>query len=135
MSYKNIKQDPFSNGGHGNEQEVFRIVQDVVGLPRWQRYFDGFTFPYHFYWPEDYETRLAQSGFCPRNIELILNDMQQQGKQGLKGWLRTTWFPYTACLPVNLHDVFLDEVVDTYTTMYPIDAQGEHARQYGSLGG
>lgn len=99
-------------------------MQDVVGLPRWQRYFDGFTSPYHFYRPEDCETWLAQSGFCLWRVELIPKDMRHQRKQGLKGWLRTTWFPYTACLPVKLHDVFLDEVVDIYTTMYPIDAEG-----------
>jgi hypothetical protein len=32
-------------GGHGNKQDVFCIAQEVVGLSRWQRYFDGFNFP------------------------------------------------------------------------------------------
>lgn len=114
----------FQMGGRGNAKEVSRIVQEVTGRPQWQRYFDGFTFPYHFYGPEDYEQWLAQSGFCPRRVELIPKDMQHQGRQGLKGWLRTTWFPYTDRFPVGLRDVFLDQVVELYTALYPLDAQG-----------
>jgi hypothetical protein len=45
--------------------------------------------------------------------------------------------PRKQCLikKAELHYVFPAEVVDIYTMMYPIDAQGEHALQYGSLGG
>ena len=40
------------------------------------------------------------------------------------GWLRTTWFPYTDCLPVNQRHAFLTEVVETYTVANPFDALG-----------
>jgi hypothetical protein len=50
--------------------------------------------------------------------------MQHQGVEGLTGWLRTTWFPYTDCLPSEFHDTFLAEVVETYTAAHPIDVLG-----------
>jgi len=48
----------------------------------------------------------------------------QHGAQRFKGWLRTTWFPYTDRLPVELRDAFLAEVVETYTMANPFDALG-----------
>jgi trans-aconitate 2-methyltransferase len=114
----------FQMGGRGNAQEIFRIVQEVTELSRWQQYFEDFIPPYHFYGPEDYEQWLAQCGFLPRRIELIPKDMQHRGRQGLIGWLRTTWFPYTDRLPAHLRDLFLEEVIENYTSLHPLDADG-----------
>jgi len=33
--------------------------------------------------------------------------MQQTGREAFLGWLRTTWFPYTDRLPVELGGAFL----------------------------
>jgi len=65
-----------------------------------------------------------ESGFRLQRAELVAKDMQHRGAEGLAGWLRTTWFPYTDCLPKELRDGFLTEVVKTYTSAFPIDASG-----------
>lgn len=111
-------------GGRGNADEVLRIVESAVRTPRWRGYYEGFTSPYHFYGPEEYEAWLLDSGFRPVRVELTPKDMRHVGADGLKGWLRTTWFPFTDRLPMELRDTFLDEVVETYTTAHPIDALG-----------
>jgi trans-aconitate 2-methyltransferase len=112
-------------GGRGNAQDVLRAVQEVMRRLRWQGYFDDVSNPYHFYGPEDYEGWLSQSGFRAIRIELIPKDMQHQGKEGLRGWMRTTWFPYTDRLPPELRAAFINEVVDTYAEQHPVDALGK----------
>jgi trans-aconitate 2-methyltransferase len=114
----------FQMGGCGNAAEVFGTIRETIKRPQWQRYFEAFTPPYHFYGPKDYEAWLLASGFRPARVELIPKDMQHGGAEGLMGWLRTTWFPYTDCLPVELRDAFLGELVETYTAAHPADVLG-----------
>ena len=114
----------FQMGGCGNATEVFGAIKKILQHPRWQRYYEDFTPPYHFYGPEEYEAWLLESCFRPVRVELVPKDMQHHGAEGLMGWLRTTWFPYTDRLPVELRDAFLTEVVEAYTAAHPIDALG-----------
>jgi trans-aconitate 2-methyltransferase len=114
----------FQMGGRGNAAEVFEVMEEVVRRPRWASSYEGFRAPYHFYGPEEYEEWLPQCGFRPLRIELVAKDMQHAGAEGLVGWLRTTWFPYTDRLPADLHDGFLAEVAERYLAAHPIDAAG-----------
>jgi trans-aconitate methyltransferase len=114
----------FQMGGRGNAAEVFVAIETLMQQSRWQRYYEGFTTPYHFYGPEEYEAWLAASGFRPARVELVPKDMQHQGESGLTGWLRTTWFPYTDRLPVELRDALLAELVEAYAAAHPMDALG-----------
>ncbi len=110
-------------GGRGNARDVFAALQQVITVPPRQPYFAGFTDPYSFYGPDDYEVWLIQEGFRADRIELIPKEMVHS-VDGFKGWLRTTWFPYTDCLPVELREWFLDELTDAYIADRPLDATG-----------
>jgi trans-aconitate 2-methyltransferase len=114
----------FQMGGRGNAAAVFDAIQQVARQPRWQRYYAGFTPPYHFYGPEEYEGWLSRAAFVPGRVELVPKDMRHRGAEGFRGWLRTPWFPYTDCLPVERRDVFLAEVDETYMAAHPLDAFG-----------
>lgn len=114
----------FQMGGRGNADEVFQIVNKITRASVWQKYFDGFKAPYHFYGSEEYRNWLIECGFNVRRAEVFPKDMVHQGEDGLKGWLRTTWFPYTDQLPEELRDIFLNEVIDMYLTRHPIDDAG-----------
>lgn len=119
----------FQMGGRGNAGEVFDLIQKIIKQSEWNAYYEDFTTPYYFYGPEEYRAWLTDSGFDVKRAELIPKDMQHHGKEGIKGWLRTTWFPYTDRLPAELKDVFLDEVIKSYTTIYPLDDLGNtHVR-------
>ncbi|MDR3390866.1 MAG: methyltransferase domain-containing protein [Sulfuriferula sp.] len=111
-------------GGRGNASAIFDTVQTIMQQPAWLPYFTDFTAPYHFYGPEDYAAWLPENGFRPQRMALLEKDMQHAGIDGLTGWLRTTWFPYTDRLPVELRDTFLAEVVATYIAAHPVDARG-----------
>lgn len=116
-------------GGSGNAVDVFAALQKVIAAPLWNDYFAGFTVPYHFYGPDDYELWLVQQGFRSERVELVQKDMVQSGRDGFKGWLRSTWFPYTDRLPVALREQFLDEVTASYIADWPLDAAGNtHTR-------
>lgn len=115
----------FQMGGQGNVGELRRVIDEIVQKSEWQAYFVNFTKPTYFYGPKDYLKWLPEMGFEPLRVELIPKDMQHQGKEGLKGWLRTTWFPYTDQLPEELREPFLEAIVETYLRQFPVDEQGK----------
>ena len=114
----------FSMGGLGNASEIQAAFQAVMQRARWRDFFVGFQPPHFFYGPEDYRRWLPESGFQARRVELIPKDMQHPGPDGLSGWLRTTWFPYTDRLPLETRAAFLDEVLDVYLVTHPTDSTG-----------
>lgn len=113
----------FQMGGRGNAAEVFNAIELIIKKPRWADYFENFKMPYYFYGPDDYKIWLSENEFNPVRVELIPKDMQHN-QDGLLGWLRTTWFPYTDCLPAELRDDFLGDVIKAYTDVHPVDASG-----------
>lgn len=114
----------FQMGGRGNVAGLFRVVGKIIESSSWRRHFEDFIPPYYMYGPEEYEAWLGRYGFRAGRIELFPKDMQHQGREGLKGWIRTTWFPYTARLPEELREPFLNEILDAYLATSPVDAQG-----------
>jgi trans-aconitate methyltransferase len=114
----------FQMGGRGNAAEVLATVQQIMLRPRWARYFEGFATPYRFHGPEEYRAWLEQTGFRPSRVELIPKDMQHEGPDGLVGWLRTTWFPYTDRVPEEHRDALVQELVETYLAAHPVDGAG-----------
>lgn len=119
----------FQMGGHGNAEEILNVVEKVVQQDRWQEYFETFTSPYHFCGTKEYEIWLAENGFCISRLELIPKDMKHKNADDFAGWLRTVWFPYTDCLPEEMRDKFLRNVVEIYTAKHPVDDLGNtHVR-------
>ncbi|PSF36619.1 SAM-dependent methyltransferase [Aphanothece hegewaldii CCALA 016] len=115
----------FQMGGKGNVGELRTVIEQTTQETEWQTYFKDFSDSKYFYDPEDYLKWLPETGFTPLRVDLIKKDMQHQGKEGLKGWLRTTWFTYTHQLREELREPFLDAVVNNYTQKVPIDEQGK----------
>lgn len=111
-------------GGRGNAADVFNTIETVMQYPQWEQYYRKFELPYYFYGSGEYEEWLRETGFRPMSIELVSKDMQHRGADGLSGGLRTTWFPYTDRLPVELRDTFLADVVAAYTAVHPLDVHG-----------
>lgn len=114
----------FQMGGKGNALDIIAAVTDTTGTEKWRSYFDGFPFPYSFCSPDEYKQWLHDAGLLPVRVELIHKDMTQQGKEGLAGWLRTTWLPYTERVPENKRTDFIDDIVNLYNERFPIDNDG-----------
>lgn len=101
-------------GGKGNAAPVVRAMETVMKAEQWQEYFTGFTFPYGFYSPKEYTPWLKEAGLTIQSIKLIPKIMVHKTRKRFAGWLRTTWLPYLQRVPPELHDAFLDQVLDTY---------------------
>jgi len=116
-------------GGRGNAAEILSVTQDLAASDRWAPYFQDLAFPYHFYGPEEYSGWLAEAGLKIRQVRLIPKDMVHSGREGLMGFLASTWLPYTERLPPRLRSDFLGEVASRYLQLYPLDREGRsHVR-------
>jgi trans-aconitate 2-methyltransferase len=50
--------------------------------------------------------------------------MKHAGEEGLAGWIRTTWLPYTERLPIERRDLFVKEIAARYLKNHPADIEG-----------
>lgn len=113
-----------SCGGAGNAAGMHAALDHQIQAPEWAGYFTGFVFPYHFYSPADYDHWLPEAGLSPTRLALVEKDMLHPGREGLAGWLRTTWLPYTSRVPTDLREQFIAACVDTYLAAHPLDEAG-----------
>jgi trans-aconitate 2-methyltransferase len=113
----------FQMGGQGNALDVIDAVNEIIKQPSWSDYFTDFEFPYYFCETEVYEQWLPQTGFKGERIELISRDMQHD-LDGFKGWLRTTWFPFTNRIPAEKSELFIEQIVEAYIAQHPADDNG-----------
>ncbi len=111
-------------GGKGNACSTLAIMDELMAEERWSRFFTGFTFPYGFYTPSEYMKWVDDAGLVPERAELLKKDMMLKGEEGLAGWVRTTWLPYTERLPIELRDEFVNEIANRYIGTHALDAEG-----------
>ncbi|MEI2583405.1 hypothetical protein [Scytonema sp. PRP1] len=101
-----------------------QIFSELISCEPWKHYFDGFHNPYFFYGDQDYSLWLEKAGFNIERLELIPKDMTHFGKEGLTGWIRTTWMPFTQCVPESKRGDFITHFVETYLERIPLDQNG-----------
>jgi trans-aconitate methyltransferase len=111
-------------GGRGNAARVVEAMVKVVGSDPWRDYFRELSFTYSFYGPEEYEQWLEEAGLSPLRVEFVYKDMVHPGRDGIAAWIRTTWLPFTQCIPEDLREKFIYEIVDTYLEAHPPDERG-----------
>jgi trans-aconitate 2-methyltransferase len=114
----------FQMAGKGNAQDVLAVVEELISEDDCKPYFKNFSFPYGFYEPEEYTKWLCAAGFKPERVELFPRDMVLQGKEGLAGWIRSVWLPFTERVPEQLRESFINEIADRYLAAYPLDETG-----------
>ncbi len=111
----------FQCGGRGNAGELMALTAELIRMSIWSRYFHGFGFPYYFYGDEGYHACLEQAGLEEIRVELVPKEMVQQGKDGLEGWIRTTWHPVLERIPEDLRQQFISEMAGGYLERHPLE--------------
>ncbi len=114
----------FQMAGKGNAQAVLTLFDELFKTPQWRRYFEDFTFPYAFLNQQEYTQLLVQAGLKPLRVELFSRDMKFPSAEGMAGWVRTTWLPFTERIPIEQRDSFVFEIVNRYLTAHPADEHG-----------
>jgi trans-aconitate methyltransferase len=114
----------FQMGAKNNAKEIAYTFLDVMISSSWSLYFQEIPSPYRFYDPDEYLDLLTGAGLKSLRLDLIPRDMVQKGREGLAGWVRSTWFPYTERVPENLRENFIAEFIERYLDKNPLDEQG-----------
>ncbi|MBU1341132.1 MAG: methyltransferase domain-containing protein [Proteobacteria bacterium] len=112
-------------GGKGNADAILTLLGTMIKEHPWQSYFQNFSFAYGFHDVEIYTSWLKQAGLVPQRVELIPKVMSYDDRQGLAGWIRTTWLPYIDRIPTHLKKNFVAQLVDTYIACHPFDKKGK----------
>ena len=111
-------------GGRGNVAGLVVVLEEMMASAEWSEHFDDFEFPFGFYGPEEYGPWLAAAGLEAERLELIARDMVHGDTAGLRGWVRTTWLPYTHRVPKARRADFIKDAVALYLDAYPPDSDG-----------
>ncbi len=114
----------FQMAGKGNAKDVLGIINELADVKPWQQFFRGMPFPYGFFDAEEYRGFLKGVGLVAERVELFPRDMKHNGAEGLAGWVRTTWLPFTDRLSEALRARFVQEIVDCYIKRHPADEAG-----------
>ena len=114
----------FQMGGRGNARAILGILEELGRERPWDAWLADFPCPYSFYGPEEYRGWLEQAGLQVRRVELLPKEMRQQGPEGLAGWVRTTWLPYTQAVPAERREELVAQLVGRYLRGHPPDADG-----------
>ena len=111
-------------GGKGNAAEIVDVLSELQNENKWHIYFNGFDFPFYFPGTNEYEALLLDCGFTLNRIELIPKKMDHAGITALKGWIRTTWLPYTERVPEEERESFIDIVSKKYIERCSANSKG-----------
>ena len=114
----------FQMAGKGNAKDVLSIISKLDDEAPWNQFLRGMPFPYGFYDTVEYRAFLKEAGLVAVRVELFEKDMKHVGVEGLAGWVRTTWLPFTERLPEELKLTFVREIVERYVKRHPTDASG-----------
>lgn len=112
-------------GGQGNVADVIDIFEQVAASPRWRTIPTLGEMPYRFEAATTYDSWLREAGLESQECRLIPKKMTHDSVNAFIGWLRTAWHPYTAGLPQDLRDAFLEDTAGRYLARHPLDAQGQ----------
>jgi trans-aconitate methyltransferase len=115
-------------GGHANVAAITIALvatlerRNIKNAPSW--------IPWYFPAVEDYAVRLRQAGFVPQSVQLLPRPTPLP--TGMRGWLDTFANPFSAALPDEERDGFLDEVT---ALLKPVlcDAAGNWTGDYTRL--
>ena len=110
-------------GGKGNAAGIIDVLSELQTEKKWYSYFNGFDFPFYFPEKNEYGSLLLDCGFRVNRIELIPKKKDHVGIESLKGWIRTTWLPYTQRVPEEEREKFIEIVAKKYIEKYSANSE------------
>lgn len=101
-----------------------QALEKTTRAEKWRNYFTQFSPPWKFYQPEEYRSLLENAQFSLTRLETVIKHEKFPTRAAFQGFLRQ-WFPYLRPLPADLKDIFLDQLVDSYLNLLPVDEKGQ----------
>lgn len=112
--------------------ELEEAVDAVLALPEWYGYFEGFHPGWYF---SDSEAIKRDVGECFSQISRFHTTVQEvffPSREALEKYI-LLWFPYLRPLPIDLRNLFFQEVLDKYFSLLPCLASGSAALRIPTL--
>jgi len=119
----------FQMGGTGNIAQLEEAAREVIAQPEWNGFFTGFQTPWHLHSCEEAQQAIASAGLAAVRVELLERDMVHEDPEAFLGWMRATWFSFTAQVPEDRREALLAAIRSRYLMLYPSDTEGRtHVR-------
>lgn len=91
---------------------------------KWSNYFDDLSWPCAFYEIDEYKDLLEKCGLKVKRVESKQTYMTFQGKEGLRGFIRSTLNAISGRVPEELRQEFIGDLVDKSVESRPPDSAG-----------
>ncbi len=90
------------------------VLEEVIREPRWSPYFQGHTRPYIHFTPDQYRTLAQRNGFQVLQLFVRTGDWQFPSREAFAGWVQVTFGAWVQKVPAELHEAFLNDVLNAY---------------------
>lgn len=108
---------------HGRDR-IDHAINTVVSSPKWANYFSDYSKPYFLVTPSKFLTYAEEAGLLLKRMENIVVDETFPNKTAFAAWM-TGWMSQLKQLPKELHEEFLEEIIDCYLRKHPIDTENK----------
>ncbi len=108
---------------HGRDR-FDHAIYAVVTSPKWAPYFSDFSNPFSLVTPSQFTTYAEEAHLLLKRIEIITVDEVFPSKAAFSAWM-TGWMSHLKQLPKELHQEFLEEIIDCYLKKHPIDTENK----------
>jgi trans-aconitate 2-methyltransferase len=100
-----------------------QALEKTISAKHWKGYFAHFTAPWRFYEPEEYRALLVKTRLIPARLDVATKHEYFPSRAVFHGFLKQ-WFPYLRPLPAEQKDAFLNDLLDQYLKILPVDQDG-----------
>jgi len=99
-------------------------IKKVSSRQRWKNYFKDFSDPFTAPTPSEFAFDIEQAHLLLKRMEIVKRDDVFPNKVSFVTWLSGS-IVYLKYLPKELHQAFLEEIVDCYLQDHPADQNGK----------
>ncbi len=107
----------------GLPAQLQAAVNEISNMEKWSCYFEDFSTGWNFVNTEMYRTILEQAGFTIDHFQIVRHNEAFETKEDFCGFI-SQFFPYLRPLPQELKSIFMNEVINLYVELEPLDEQG-----------
>lgn len=108
---------------HGRDR-FDHAINTVVNSQKWTHYFSDFSNPFSLVTPSKFVSYAEEAGLLLKRIEVVTVDEIFEDKAAFTAWM-TGWMSHLKQLPKELHQEFLEEIIDCYLKKHPMDAENK----------
>lgn len=95
----------------------------VKEKPEWKKYLADYKDVFFLPTENEFKEMLKKANLTSKRISLIRTDVIFESKENFNQWMKA-WLPFLRYLPSETHHQFVDEIIDSYLTMFPIGEDG-----------